>query len=185
MRTLQWQILLCKRVQWGSLAIMIGALLLFVLVGYLPAIYRQRALQASIAQDRAQLEENQRSLRNIHDLERQVARLQQQQDSFNKQLPRTQDIGQFIKDINAVSQQAQLHQLESFSPGLPVRNDYYVELPIHMKCQGDFYSIFNFLKQCEEMQQLTRIKSINIRGTDPKLGQVEVKLTMNIYCSEG
>ena len=113
----------------------------------------------------------------------QVKTLQTKLERFDRQLPRTQDIGQFIKDINALSNKASLKQVDRFEPGVPTRNGYYIELPIKMNFEGDFMSIFTFLKQSEQMQRLTRIKSVSISCKDSKQGSVNVKLTMNIYCA--
>ena len=48
-----------------------------------------------------------------------------------------------------------------------------------------FLNACTFLRQTEEMQRLTRVRSISIRSKDGKLGQVEVQMAMNIYFAEG
>jgi hypothetical protein len=53
-----------------------------------------------------------------------------------------------------------------------------------MTFEGDFLNAFGFLRQLEEMQRLTRVKTLSVRCRDPRTGLVEVSLAMNIYFSE-
>ncbi len=70
--------------------------------------------------------------------------------------------------------------MSSYPPCLEL----YSEIPITMNFEGDFSSVFGFLREMEAMPRLTRVKSLNIRTKDPKLGIVDVNLAMNIYFSE-
>ena len=49
---------------------------------------------------------------------------------------------------------------------------------------GDFANVFSFIRRLEEMQRLTRVKSLSVHCKDGRLGQVDVNLAMNIYFSE-
>ena len=53
-----------------------------------------------------------------------------------------------------------------------------------MTFEGDFLNVFGFLRELEGMQRLTRVKTLSVRCKDPKTGQVDVSMAMNIYFSE-
>ena len=63
----------------------------------------------------------------------------------------------------------------------------FAEWPISLKFEGDFMNVFSFLRKTEEMQRLTRLRGLRLKGLDHggKAGQVQVELSMNIYFSEG
>jgi len=67
-----------------------------------------------------------------------------------------------------------------------VRTELYTQWPIAPKFEGDFASVFAFLRRAEAMQRLTHVKGLKVHSTDNgKSGQVQVELSMNIYFSEG
>ena len=70
---------------------------------------------------------------------------------------------------------------------IPTRSELFAEQPVSLKFEGDFLSVFSFLRQTEEMQRLTRVRELRLRSDDraARPGQVEVELSMNIYFSEG
>jgi hypothetical protein len=53
-----------------------------------------------------------------------------------------------------------------------------------MNFEGDFQNVFSFIRQLEEMQRLTRVRSLTVKCKDGKLGHVDVSMAMNIYFSE-
>ena len=54
--------------------------------------------------------------------------------------------------------------------------------PIKLTFEGDFISIYSFLRNTEEMPRLTRVRDMKLSSRD-KTGQVKFELTMNIYFS--
>ena len=107
-------------------------------------------------------------------------------ERFDKKLPKSPELHAFINNITEVSNQAGLRNKWTVEPGVPIRSDLYAEWPISLEFEGDFKSVFNFLRRAEEMQRLTRVKGLKVRGLNgTKTGQVQVELSMNIYFAEG
>jgi Tfp pilus assembly protein PilO len=98
-------------------------------------------------------------------------------------LPKTAELGEFLRDLTPVSQQYAIRKL-IHQPGTVKRLDLYGEIPITMNFEGDFQNVFSFLRQLEEMPRLTRVRNLTIKAKDGKLGQVDVNMAMNIYFSE-
>ncbi len=130
-----------------------------------------------------ELESNRRetSIRNMLQLE--VDDLRRRLARFDKQLPRQVEWGQFLNDITLLRDQAGLRDCHIIPTGAKP-NDLFVEFPIHVKFQGDFLSVFSFLRQMEQMQRLTRVRDLTVKTKAPGSGLVDVSLSMNIYYTE-
>ncbi|HEV2293495.1 MAG TPA: type 4a pilus biogenesis protein PilO [Tepidisphaeraceae bacterium] len=183
MRTLQSQAGWCARAQWvlGSFFIVLCAA--FYLFVYRPGTARQHELRAQIDLKTREIESNRRetSIRNTLQLE--VDELHRRLARFDKQLPRQVEWGQFLNDITLLRDQAGLRDCHIIPTGAKP-NDLFVEFPIHVKFEGDFLSVFSFLRQMEQMQRLTRVRDLSMRTKRPGSGVVDVSLSMNIYYTE-
>jgi hypothetical protein len=104
-------------------------------------------------------------------------------ERFNKILPKTPGLGEFINETAEKGNQFAIRKL-MHQPGMMRRMDLYGEIPIVMSFEGESSNVFGFIRQLEEMQRLTRVKSLTVHCKDGKLGQVDVSLAMNIYFSE-
>jgi Tfp pilus assembly protein PilO len=183
MRSVQSQIGWCVRAQWTMTLIMVSLLVLFFIFGYWPANRRLAALGEEITTKSRQLETNQARAKDLPKLAGEVERLRFKLERFNKRLPKSAELGEFIRDLTTVGQQYGIRKL-AHQPGTVRRQDLFGEIPITMSFEGDFTNVFRFLRELEVMQRLTRVKTLNVHCKDGKLGQVEVNLAMNIYYSE-
>ena len=183
MKTVQSQIAWCARAQWTMTFVMGTLIVAFFLFGYRPTNQRRNALRAEIATNVGLLETNQARAQGLTTLAIEVDRLRVKLERFNKQLPKTPGLGEFINDTAQVSNQFAIKKL-MHQPGMLRRMDLYGEIPIVMSFEGDFSNVFGFIRRLEEMPRLTRVKSLTLRGKDGKPGEVEANLAMNIYFSE-
>lgn len=183
MRTLQSQAGWCARAQWilGSSILVLCAA--FYLIGYRPSMARQAELRQQIDVKTRELASNERETAIRHTLEREVADKRSRLARFDKQLPRQVEWGQFLNDITLLRDQAGLRNCHIIPTGAKP-NDLFVEFPILVKFQGDFLSVFSFLRQMEQMQRLTRVRDLTVTAKNPGSGVVDVTLSMNIYYTE-
>ncbi|MEA2708334.1 MAG: type pilus assembly protein PilO [Phycisphaerales bacterium] len=187
MRTLQTQAEWCARAQW-----VLGVTLIVMIIGFYAIAYRPNkekldGLETQIAAKRRDLTSNRTRVQILPDVLLAVNEMRNRLERFDKKLPKAPELHAFINSITEVSSQAGLRNKWTVEPGVPVRSDLYAEWPISLKFEGDFNSVFNFLRRAEEMQRLTRVKGLKIRGLEAagKPGQVQVELSMNIYFAEG
>ena len=183
MRTLQSQIGWTAKAQWAMTAVMLGLGAAFYVLGYRPAVEKIAGQQAEYRAKAQKLQADQSRARLLPSVEADVEVLRQTLERFDKKMPRQQDLGQFIKEITQMSQQAALKKL-AVNPGVPRRSDQFSELPITLTFEGDFVNVFEFLRDVEQMKRLTRVRGLTVKNRDPALGQVEVQVGMNIYFSE-
>jgi len=182
MRSIKTQHAWCVRAQWTMSGLMVTIIVLFLALGFRPARARQARLQAQTATCTRELETSGSRAANFQMIAGEVKRLENQLLKFNKRLPRTMELPEFIQEMTHASQSCNLKPL--FHPQAVKRLDLYCEVPISMTFSGDFTGVFNFLRQMEGMQRLTRVKTLTIKAKDAKLGQVEANLVMNIYYSD-
>ena len=187
MRTLQTQAEWCARAQWVLGVSMVVMIICFYAVAYRPNKEKLDGLDMQIASKRRDLTSNRSRVQILPDVLLAVNEMRNRLERFDKKLPKSPELHAFINSITEVSSQAGLRNKWTVEPGVPVRNDLYAEWPISLKFEGDFKNVFNFLRRAEEMQRLTRVKSLKVRGADGagKSGQVQVELSMNIYFAEG
>jgi Tfp pilus assembly protein PilO len=183
MRTVQSQIAWCARAQWTMTVIMVSLIVLFLGFGYRPATVRLDQLKAEIADRSRQLEQNQGRAQNLPILALEVDRLRTKLERFNKKLPKTPELGEFILDLTRHSEKSAVRKLVH-QPGTVRKLDLYGEIPITMSFEGDFQNVFDFLRKLEEMPRLTRVRNLSVRCRDGKAGLVDVNMAMNIYFSE-
>jgi len=159
------------------------ALGLFYVCGYRPSSHRLADLQMEIQHKRRQLNDNTSQVAVLPALIEAVTELEKRLALYDKQLPRQQELDRFIKDINTLVHDASLKRVEVKPAVMPVRSQLFAEQPVNLKFEGDFMSVFSFLRQTEQMQRLTRVKELKLKSSDraDKAGQVEVELSMNIY----
>jgi Tfp pilus assembly protein PilO len=186
MRTLQTQAEWCSRVQW-----LLGIALAVMVVGFYAMVYRpnkQRLDDLTMETDtkRRDLTSNRTRIQILPDVLLAVNEMRNRLERFDKKLPKSPELHAFINSITEVSNQAGTRNKWTVEPGVPVRSELYAEWPISLKFEGDFVSVFSFLRRAEEMQRLTRVKGLKVHGIDAgKSGQVTVELSMNIYFAEG
>ncbi|MEO6434773.1 MAG: type 4a pilus biogenesis protein PilO [Tepidisphaeraceae bacterium] len=185
MQALQAQAESGARVQW-----VLGISLVVMVVGFYAFMFRPSSqrlddLAMQIDAKRRDLNSNRSRVRILPDVMLAVTEMQARLDRFDKKLPKLPDLSTFMNDVTAASHQASLRNM-AMNPGVPVRNNGFAEWPIALKFEGDFNSVYSFLRRAEEMQRLTRVKGLKVQGANAaKPGQVQVELSMNIYFSEG
>jgi Tfp pilus assembly protein PilO len=159
----------------------------FYALAYRPNTEKLDGLDMQIAAKRRDLTSNRQRVQILPDVLIAVNEMRNRLERFDKKLPKSPELQGFINSITEVSSQAGLRNKWTVEPGVPVRSDLYAEWPISLKFEGDFKNVFNFLRRAEEMQRLTRVKSLKVRGLTGAgaSGQVQVELSMNIYFAEG
>jgi Tfp pilus assembly protein PilO len=184
MSSLKSQIQLCRRTQVAILGAVLGLTGLFYFGGYHPQIAKMRELSFQIASARRDLGMSSARAQGLPIVVADIAHLRGQLADF-KRLPTSLDLGEFVTEITELSRRANLQRLEYSLSGAPQPGEHYTVQPVTLKFEGDFLSVFTFLKQAEDMQRLTRISGIAIHDSDLTSGNVQDDVSMNLYFSEG
>jgi Tfp pilus assembly protein PilO len=156
----------------------------FYLVEYRPVTSHLRDVRQEIAAGRRVLSANLSRTQTLPIIHAEVQSLRRRLEHFDRKLPRSQDLGPFLEDVARLREN---NALRSFSlvRSDPQRSDLFWQIPVKMEFEGDFMSAFSFLRQTEEMQRITRLRSMSIKAKDSTQGTVQVKVEKSIYYSEG
>lgn len=183
MRSMQSQIAWCVRAQWTMTSIMVLLMALYFFFGYWPTNRRLNAMAEEMATKSKQLAINQSRASNLSNLAWEVDRLRLKLDRNNKKLPKTAEIGEFLREMTTAAQQLGIQKLNN-QPGTVKRQELFGEIPITMSFEGAFTDVFRFIRELEGMSRLTRVKTLAVRSKNGKSGVVDVNMAMNIYFSE-
>jgi Tfp pilus assembly protein PilO len=181
---LQKQLDWCVKAQW-----VLGAFIAAMVVGFIVVCYRPNRselgrLHARIAADRHELSANESRVTTLPAVALEVDRLRVSLENFDHRLPSTPELAEFLRNINQISRQTSLQKL-SVRQESPIRLDLFSEQPIVMRFQGNFREVWSFLLQIETLPRLTRVRSLQLKSVDSKLGIVDVQLALNIYFTDG
>jgi Tfp pilus assembly protein PilO len=174
------------RAQWYQRArLLLGVCMLtlvvgFYLFGYRPQKVRLEALRQSHADELQNLRVAEDQTRRLPDVAGDV-RLLRARLERTKRLPPQDELPACIKEIDMLGQQSALRTFD-ITPGSPHRQELFNDMPVDLRFQGDYVDVVNFLRKLDEVQRLTRVRSIKMSSThDRKSGQVEVQLSMELY----
>lgn len=185
--TLQNQIVWYRRAQWGMTGAMLLGAVLFFTVWYHPATEQLATLNDQIIEKRHQLEAAQAKAGEFAQLGIAVEKKKKNLQQYNKKLPKQSEMAAFITDITNVCRQTAVREFK-YTPVGVKKLDPIVELPINMNFEGNFLNVFQFLRQAEEMERLTRVQSLKVTSHNPgkpEEGMVDVQMQMSIYYEEG
>jgi|HubBroStandDraft_1064217.scaffolds.fasta_scaffold208928_2 Tfp pilus assembly protein PilO len=168
-------------------AILAGAALLLIVAFYL-AIYRPAQAAAAdlagqVALKQNILTSNQNEAGRLPRVQMQLEELRRKLGGFKK-LPNQPEFAEFIRETSELSQKASLKQF-IWHPALPKKTDLYFEQPVTFQFEGDFANVFSFVRDIEDMQRLTRVRSLDMTSISGQPGMVTVTLTVNFYYTSG
>jgi Tfp pilus assembly protein PilO len=178
MWTLQSQIGWVNRARWALAAAVVLLLAAFWFFGYRPQTAQLATLRRLIGNEERELAAGKTQTSILPTVAADVKNLQTRLQRA-KSMPRQQELPAFIRDIWQLADQAALRKFY-LTPGVPAREERFNQLPVKLTFEGDFVSVYSFLKRSEEFQRLIRVRGLNVKSKD-KQGQVGVQLTMNIY----
>jgi Tfp pilus assembly protein PilO len=177
---LKIRVQLYERVQW---LLAVGMLLMaaaFYALEYRPQEQQLLSLHQRIAAAQGDLKVNQERARALPDVAADVRSLRARLDRV-KRLPPQEELSQTTGDLAALGQQLALQDFR-LEPGSSQRGELFNCLDVSLDFSGDFRDVITFLRDADEMQRLTRVKSVRIVSTDKaKPGQVNVQVAMDLY----
>lgn len=161
------------------LAVMVLATVVAVI---LPQNRRIREIRTDIAGCKAALAADSEDAASVPRLARQVQTLQNRYSGFDRQMPASHELFDFLKQIGESLQHAKLSS-RSIKPGAPAQEGLFHALPIIVQCQGAYADLSAFLAEVDRMERLTRVKRIELRRR-PRSQDLDIVVHMNIYFTQ-
>lgn len=132
-------------------------------IGYVFFINAKTTRLASLIQTEKQLKETFKETQfTVSALDLYKVGLQKIQKDFVEQLPAENEMPGLLDDITNIGTQAGL-TFQLFAPQKEVVQQFYKELPIHLKVLGSYQQIRRFLLQLESMNQLVTVHDFTIQ----------------------
>ena len=181
MQTLQSQILWCTRAKRALAAIVLVAVVAFYFLDYRPQKARLKRLGDMTLAHQAELRSNQSKAAARNEIAARNEKLRQELDRIKKP-SQQQELADLIRELTLAGDESALRKFV-YRPGSGARSELFCEMPITLSFEGDFVNIFSFLRRTEEMQRLTRVRSLSLKGRDGRGSQVQAQMVVNIYYS--
>jgi len=170
-----------NRENWIVLGLMVA-----VLFGSYRMIYRPQCLQLNrlrdeLAAKKSVLETDMEKAAVIPQMIKQVQEMKTTYKDFDCRLPRSKELGGFLREISSIQEQSNLSGA-TMNTQNPVSGDLYNTMPITMRLKGKYLALAEFLKRMDTMARLTRVQRLMIqkaKSTDK--GDLDIELLMNIY----
>jgi Tfp pilus assembly protein PilO len=163
-----------------ALAVLVCTMLLtFYFFSYRPETQQLADLKATIITRQQELRANQAAAAARNEIATRNEKLRQELDRIKKP-SKQQELPDLIKELTLFGQQSSLKKFVN-KPSLPSKGDLYCEMPLTLTFEGDFVSIFNFIRSTEEMQRLTRVRNVSLKSRDLTGTKVQATVAMNIY----
>lgn len=171
---------LYERLQRGLAVLMVLMVGGFYLLEYRPQERTLRSLREQVTAAQQDLRASQQKARVLPDVASDVRALRARLDRV-KRLPPQEELSQTTGELAALGQQLALNNFR-LEPGASQRQDLFNSLEVSLNFDGDFVDVVSFLRKADEMQRLTRVKSVQMQAVDKgKPGQVTVQVAMNLY----
>ncbi len=177
---------------------LIAAVFIFVLGGgyvywnYLlkPTLEKIRVSKDKHAELLSKIETAERQARRLPALQNELALLQTDLSSLEKQLPKDKDMPNILRTLTKEAVQENL-QFTSLAPKTPLKQQYFEILPFDVQFTGTLHSLARFLASLGQQDRIFQAQNIQLSpgsGSGPEsngLNNLNIKLTIQTYAYAG
>lgn len=143
------------------------------LIGYGTYHYDVSSQQEELAEVQRQEEQlkqtfetKQRKAANLEPLKQQMKEMEQSFGDMLQQLPNQTEVAALLVDISQTGLAAGL-EFDMFKPGDEIPSEFYAELPIDIRVEGNYHQLGEFVSGIAELPRIVTTHNVNIsRGDD-------------------
>ena len=171
-------------------ALLGGMVIAAMILIYFPQSRDLGELRMSIATQRADLDAKSKQALIVPDFLRHINAMKNRYKNFHTRLPRSKELGGFLKEISRLLAGEGLATTH-FQSGTPSEEELFNTLPINMKLTGSYRSLGRLLKNINGMKRFTRVQRLVLIRPAPRAGtedgdsgadrELEIELQLNIY----
>lgn len=182
MRSLRSSLESSRRLSAAVLTLSLAGVLCFYLFGFRPTQATQARLKVETEQRQRDLQAARAKAGDLPRIAAEVARLRARLARSKRLLDPT-DLPLAHREIMQTGQRSGLEKFR-YEPDQEKPGELYRELPIQISFVGDFAGAFAFLRECESMPRLSRVRRLVLKSNDWSGGRVEAELALMVYLSE-
>ena len=153
----------------GLLLVMIGAGHYFLI--YTDQLDSLKRLDRQLAKLDEELQEKQEIAGNLSKFKKRVEFLEQQLEEKKKNLPDDANIDQLLKTLNELSEKSDIRILK-FTPLAEVRRNFYAEIPVSMKIEGNYHEIATFFDKISKEERIINVSNIELDKPEERSGKI-------------
>ncbi len=172
--------------EWPIMVKICGAILVFVVIGFLGWQYDLKAMENKVEQAKKReielkgsFEFKQQKAANLPALKQQLKDIEETFGDLLKRLPSKSEIGELLVDISQQGLGAGL-EFELFKPGDEQPRDFYAEVPIEIKVLGSYHQFGNFISGVSDLPRIVTNNQITIYR-DKKEGEMVLETIAKTY----
>jgi type IV pilus assembly protein PilO len=122
---------------------------------------------------------------NLQDYQDQLTQIEAQLEDMIRQMPTKEEVASLLIDISQTGLTSGL-EFRLFKPGIPVRKDFYSELPISIEVIGKYDELGLFVSGLASLPRIVTIHDVNIvPETKEKEGEMKMTATIKTYNEGG
>ena len=122
-------------------------------------VEQREQLMSKRSQELRKADGDLRLLKEARELKREEIR------SINERIPQSAEIGDFLKQLDTLIKKNEIG-LVSIRPTTPIKDKYFLRIPIQLLCQGSFIRIYELLRDLEDMKRVVIMEEITISRPD-------------------
>ncbi len=138
-----------------------GIVTAYVYLLMMPLWAEKGRLEGELQKLQADLDQKRIIAANRPKLEAEIKALEKQLEVVLVKLPEEKEIPKLLTQVNTLGLQNGLEFL-LFRPGTPVRKDFYAEVPIDIRLQGDYHALGTFLDRVSKLERIVNVADIKI-----------------------
>jgi len=147
----------------------IVAVILFWSGYYSPSMTKIRALKANLEQTTKKLEEAKLAQKKIDRLNKEIAEIEKKFYEVGRLLPTEREIPGLLRNVSSLGNDAHLEFL-LFEPQKEVIKDFYAEVPVRLKLEGEYLNMENFIKKLSELSRIVNVSKLKF--SNPKMATI-------------
>jgi type IV pilus assembly protein PilO len=170
----------------GQLMVFAALALAVVLAAYFiwPDLGQKReqiaTLQEEFSEKERKITEGRAIEARLPEIEREIARLEQQLHDIQQILPTDRETGDLLRWIKNLGDQSNL-DLKSFSPGTLQPHEFYKEFPIEMQMVGRYHDLGIFLDRVSKYSRIINVDNLRVGSAKEAGKTISVSLTATTF----
>jgi type IV pilus assembly protein PilO len=157
----------------------LALLLVMIVGGHYWLVYRGQAddlkkQERALATLEEELQEKQEIAGNLSMFKKKVEFLQQKLEEKKKNLPDNTNMDMLLKTLNELSEKSDI-RIVNFAPKPEVRKNFYAEIPVQMKIEGNYHEITTFFDKVSKEDRIINITNIQMKNPKEKSGKIVLK----------
>ncbi len=169
-----------SRENWIMLGLAGAVVVVMILAVFIPQGKKLDSIKTSIAARKIALADGTKKAAVVPQMVRKVESMKSRYKDFDRRLPKSKEMGEFLQEITAVRAASELTEAR-METGTPVSEELFNTMPIRMRFRGRYLALAELLRRLDGMQRLTRVERLVIKSSGEAPDDLDIELQMNIY----